>query len=489
MDKILFVTGKKAFEVLSQQTNKLEADNIEFEVQKLPIDVAAFTTPNHIKRIIDQNRYSWIVVSGLSPHDYSELQNVVKGPKNAYDITEINYKQISKLSPKKPADEVIEIGYIDQETINQFFQNPKPQLQIRDLQIGKNTKTKIITEIVDATNKKPSELRKKAKQHIENGADIIDIGVHHNAKPQDIKKTINTIQDIAPVSLDTMNPEHIETGIEQDIDLILSVNEKLINKLGNKLKNQNLVVLGDPNNPEKIHQNIKKTKNLGANPIADPILSPPLQGLTNSLKRYIQFREKDQKTPLLMGIGNITELIDTDSHSINALMASIAIELDVNLLLTTEESPKTQGSTSELKTATTMSILAKIRGTTPKNLGAHLIKHKEKTYKEFKPPKAKKIIKTTQNKKTNKNIENCKGCYQIGVNRKNNTIYATYYNCKTKKPTKTLIGKNSDTIINKIIETQNPTKHHTAYLSKELHKAETALKTNKNYIQDTPLYK
>ncbi len=485
MQKVLFVTGKKAYPVLKKQLDKTEKHD-ETHLHKLPIEVAAFTTPELISREIDTERYNWIVVSGMSPHDYTDMENVVKGPRNAYDTTELDLHKLDQLSPKKPADQVIDIGGIDKEKLKNAIDRTKPTTTIRGIPVGGDTPIKIISEIVDATKLDKQQLAREARRRMEEGADIIDIGVHHNATPNKIKETIETTRKIGPTSIDTMNPEHIETAINTDVDLILSLNTKLLEQLKNKIEGENIVVLGS-HDPSQIHRDIKKARSYGANPIADPILDPPGHGLTESLNRYRLFREKDRETPLLMGVGNATELIDTDSHGVNAILTTLASELQVNLLLTTEASLKTQGSTAELKKASMMAFTAKIRDTTPKDLGIDLIKHKDKKRKEFKPQKASNTIEPDENELRQEKPSG--GCYEVGVDREENKIYTTHYNCETKKPTQTVIGTNSTTIINYITQKQEITPSHAAYLSKELYKAQIALKTGKNYIQDTPLYK
>ena len=82
--------------------------------------------------------------------------------------------------------------------------------------------------------------------------------------------------------------------------------------------------------------------------------------------------------PVFFGIGNVTELLDTDSTGVNALLAGIGMELGVSVLFTPEESGKTRGSVYELSVASKMMFLAENRGSVPKDLGINLVLFKEK---------------------------------------------------------------------------------------------------------------
>ncbi|HAJ71219.1 MAG TPA: dihydropteroate synthase, partial [Methylophilaceae bacterium] len=47
--------------------------------------------------------------------------------------------------------------------------------------------------------------------------------------------------------------------------------------------------------------------------IADPILDPIHFGFTDSIIRYRRLRKKYASIPIMMGVGNLTELTDADT--------------------------------------------------------------------------------------------------------------------------------------------------------------------------------
>ncbi len=67
----------------------------------------------------------------------------------------------------------------------------------------------------------------------------------------------------------------------------------------------------------------------------DPILEPIGFGFADSLGRYIETRRRWPETPILMGIGNLTELTDVDSAGVNTLLVGFCQELGVRSVLTT----------------------------------------------------------------------------------------------------------------------------------------------------------
>ena len=69
-----------------------------------------------------------------------------------------------------------------------------------------------------------------------------------------------------------------------------------------------------------------------------PILDPIPFGFTASIVRYHRLRERFPDAPIMMGVGNLTELTEADTSGINALLFGIAAELRVAAVLTTQVS-------------------------------------------------------------------------------------------------------------------------------------------------------
>jgi dihydropteroate synthase-like protein len=239
--------------------------------------------------------------------------------------------------------------------------------------------------------------------------------------------------------------------------------------------------------PESAEDRVRKLEMLaekfkGKKVILDPVLSPLNHGFVESIKALSLLRKKYPKTPLFMGAGNVTELIDADSVGINALLAGIASEIGVELLFTVEASAKTKGCVRELSTAARMMHLAKKQGKSPKDLGLDLLSLKDKTKTELiEDPKAGRLKFIEASDSTPKMEKNY---YKIYT--KDSRIFVVEY--KDGKPASGFKGTSSEALYKKICSTSKIHPEHAAYLGKELAKAEIALKLGKNYVQDEELF-
>ena len=251
---------------------------------------------------------------------------------------------------------------------------------------------------MDATKRNFDEIISLSKYYLENGANVIDIGAEvKKARPNKIFEIIErlkgdkTFQNV-PISIDSLNEKEILSGIDAGAELILSIDSGNLSVLDNINKNTALVVL--PTNvkqgfmPKSTEERVKNLKMNLKNVkdkrfeklIGDPLLESPIYpGIFKSLKSYSIFREEDNQTPLMFGIGNVTELIDADTAGVNALMANIGMELGVNVYLTTEYSAKSRNSVKELSMALKLSYLAKKRNTPPKDMPLNLLYAKSKS--------------------------------------------------------------------------------------------------------------
>ena len=67
----------------------------------------------------------------------------------------------------------------------------------------------------------------------------------------------------------------------------------------------------------------------------DPVLEPIGFGFAASLGRYLEVRRRYPDVPVMMGVGNLTELTDVDSAGVNTLLIGFCQELGVRSVLTT----------------------------------------------------------------------------------------------------------------------------------------------------------
>ncbi len=176
--------------------------------------------------------------------------------------------------------------------------------------------------------------------------------------------------------------------------------------------------------------------------------------------------------------------MDTDSVGVNALLSGIAMELGASILFTPEESGKTRGSVHELSISSKMMFLAKNRGSIPKDLGINLIILKDKRRAQIITENIN--VPILEGAEDYKFLQDPQGSFKIMGD--NGFIEAVHY--VDLKPQVIIKGETAKAVYDEIIKKGLVTRlEHSAYLGAELQKAEIAVKLNKEYIQDFPLFK
>jgi dihydropteroate synthase-like protein len=90
---------------------------------------------------------------------------------------------------------------------------------------------------------------------------------------------------------------------------------------------------------DSLYRSIDRLLSSGKPFVADAILEPFPYGFTASIVRYNELRTRYPACDILMGTGNITELMDADTSGITSLLISMAAEMSIGSILTTEVSP------------------------------------------------------------------------------------------------------------------------------------------------------
>lgn len=483
---ILVVTGK-----LASNTVKSSVRNMA-DVLVLDIEVAAFTTPALLGRSLSPKKYDLILVPGQASGDYSGLEKelgipIRLGPKHAVDLGFVlEFADGFDFSSRIPACELLieKKRYNAFHRVNELEESADSPLTLRKVKIGGNSRMKVMAEIVDAGLMKKSELTDRIIYFIECGADIIDLGISLDTSRSAVRTAVKTARSItnAPLSVDTLDPDSINTAIEAGIDIVLSLNSENI-PLVNIGMAAGVIIPDRTDDLESLFDNMESARISGIkNIIADPVLEPAGHGLTKSINRYYEFRKRDKTTPLFFGVGNVTELIDADSIGINSILSSIAMELDASVLFTPEFSHKAHDSVNELKTASTMMMLSRDRKSAPKDLGVDMLVMKEKRRREF------GIIPGSciEAKGSEKWHLDPAGCFKI------ETTGDEIHNGKlipgkivARNNNDSIMGSTARDILDTIIDHGLISRlDHAAYLGRELMKAEIALKIKRSYSQD-----
>ena len=517
--RVLLVTG-----VLAQENVKRYAkeSSVETETVALHIAVAALLTPQTIAKALQTMKLpnvDAILVPGLIRGDTAEITKTLgiptfKGPKYAADLpTVLDSIDEVKLSTTVSACDLLrekleqkaleEIKKAEQNR-EELLKNPGSML-IGNVAIGKDFPMRVLAEIVDAALMDKETIQRSAKHFVQTGADIIDVGmVAGESRPEDAKRIIQWVKQAVnvPVSIDTLDPLEIQAAVQAGADLVLSADAGNLEAIAAFLKNIAVVVI--PTNqcqgyfPKKaadriefLEEIISKAKKLGVvRCIADLVLEP-----SDILESFVAFREfaaRNPDVPLFVGVSNVTELFDADSVGLTAVLARISAEVGASILLATEKSDKAKGTVKEETTAAKMMFLAKKRSSVPKDLGIDLLilknkrNHEELYNKELEA--GAKIVNVTE--RSEPAVLDSEGMFKISIDRGKGVLVAAHFNSSDiNKPVNIVKGKKAEDVYAKILELGLVSKlDHAAYLGNELAKAEIALKTGKEYIQDKTLF-
>lgn len=470
--RILLVTGTQTEAIVKEAA---EESGHDCDVAVIG-EVASFISPERLIELITQDRYDFVIVSGMCTADFSTVEKetgvfVFLGPRHASDLAMIlpgvGHIQLSRTIP---ADDLIAGLKRERalETLQDIEDSAEPEFFIRGVKIGGGSRMKVVAEIMDA-HRHP-DIRSAVLRFFASGADIVDLGFGFDATPADVTKTFSALKGVeGPLAADTQNPDLIRAALIR-ADLILSLQEENIPLVGSDIAEAGIAAVVVPGEAG-LAANSAAAENCGIQCIiADPLLPPAGSGLVKSLAAM---SGAETPYPLFFGAGNVVELLDADSPGANALLAAMAAEVGASLIFTSEHSDKTIGSVTEMRKATMMTGLMNDRPY-PKDLGIDLFVIKEKRRRREPPVRYDTTLQTIRSEKAL--IYDPCGNFRIGI--EGSEIIAERKGVAVK-------GDEWTTIFS-LIEEKGWVSllDHAAYLGKELYKAELAIRFNRSFEQD-----
>ncbi len=434
MDKeYLFVTGRLAADALRATLARSELD-FEYEVAVLENSVAALMRAEWIgRRLTDSRGCRQVMVPGLCRGDLALIEQaagvpVVKGPKDLKDL---------------PA-------YFGREPVMEGY----GEYHVR-----------ILGEIVEAWRLPLEEIHVAAEYYRGSGADIIDLGCPPMERFVGVGAVVTALKERGyAVSVDTFDPDTIREADAAGVDLLLSVNSQnmdLVPSLACKV-----VVIPDfGEGLESLERNAARVADLGAAYVLDPILDPLSFGFTAAVERYAEVRRRHPEAEILMGVGNLTELTDVDSTGVNAVMAGIITELDIDYVLTTEVISWARWAVRELDLARKLMYYARKNRVLPKSIDDRLVALKDVPFDTYTEDE----LRAMQRKVRDRNV-------RIFTDRE--AVYA--FN-------RDLFLKATDPgELFRALKVTDP--GHAFYLGRELERAALATRLGKKYTQESELH-
>lgn len=347
---MLFVTGRLAEHAL-RATLETMAPPFAYTVAVLKITVAALMTTPWIARFLEVPRdVDMVMIPGLCEGDLDPLQQkagpsaaVVRGPKDLREIPEFFGR----------APHVINYGAWDIE---------------------------IVAEINNAPRLDRSAIYSAAQYFHYEGADVIDIGCTPGRPFPELADVVRELVGSGlRVSVDSFDPAEIRTAVDAGARLVFSVNASNLD-VAQALAGTGTRVVAIPDfgsGVETLEPTLTALDRWGVAYYIDPIIEPIGFGFGASLERFAAVHRDYPSAELLMGIGNITELMAADTTGVNAILIAFCQEVGVRAVLTTEVIPWARGAVREIDIARRLAHYAVTQRQLPKHIDDRLLTVKD----------------------------------------------------------------------------------------------------------------
>jgi dihydropteroate synthase len=433
--RILFVTGRLAEFALRRVLDDLAAQgNFRAEVAVLPISVAALMTPKWVARQLE-------VPAGI---DRVILPGHCRG-----DLLMVETK----------ARVPVSLGPEDLRDLPRFLGQADNRLE----GYGEYS-IEILAEINHAPRLSMGDFLDQASRFIAEGADRIDVGCDPGGPWLDVGSYVSELVGRGwKVSVDSFDPIEVALAVKTGADLVLSVNAT--NR--DHAPDWGVEVVAIPDRPgtlEGLAETVVFLERKGVKYRIDPILEPIGFGFAASLARYVEARRLWPQAPILMGIGNLTELTDVDSAGVNTLLVGFCQELGIDSILTTAVINWARSSVIEVDLARRLAYHAVTRKTLPKRVEPRLILLRDDKPPRFGPEALLDLASRVKDPNWRIFAEDGR------IYAFNNAHY--------------LVGTDPFVLFEQMgVEDAS----HAFYLGHELMKAKTALTLNKAYRQDQAL--
>lgn len=433
-ESLLFLTGHLAYANLCHQLEVLELPDHSVRVENIQVKVAALMTTNIIsRRLKDVSGVDRVILPGLVAGDLHALSDQFgipfeHGPKDLRDLPEY-FGQKNKASDLSQHE------------------------------------VKIFAEIVDAPNLSINEIVQAARQYQRDGADVIDVGCLPEVAFPHLRETVTCLkQEGFLVSVDSLDVDDLVAGGEAGADYLLSLKESTL-WVTDQVDSTPVIIPEQQHDMESLYRAMDIMLEKGKPFLADPILDPFPFGFTNSIVRYHTLCQRYPQCDILMGTGNVTELVDADTSGMTAILLSMMTELRIGALLTTQVSEHARRSISEADLARRLMFAAMHDGSLPKRYSAGLMTIHDKKPFPYSTEEIMELATAVKDKN-----------YRIQVSEEGVHLYNREGHVMANDPFELM----------QHIEVEGDLSHM-FYLGVELSKAQIAWQLGKRYLQDNDI--
>lgn len=307
-ENYLFLTGKLAEKSLHKVLAEMQPTAFSYRIAQLGVSVAALMTPELImRRLADKGDADKIMLPGLCRGDLAPLEARYGVP--------------------------VERGPEDLKDLPRYFGKDGRKTDLSRYDV------RIFAEIVDAPQLSLENILSRASLYRQQGADVIDLGCLPNTPFPHLLEAVGTLKaEGYLVSVDSADTDDLVSAGKAGADFLLSLSEKTL-WVAEEVPSTPVLIPAKAGNLSSLYRAIEIMQKKGRDFIADPILDPIPFGFTQSIVRYERLRRRYPGIQIMMGVGNLTELVDADTTGINALLFGMIAELGIDAVLTTSVSP------------------------------------------------------------------------------------------------------------------------------------------------------
>jgi dihydropteroate synthase-like protein len=346
MEHILFLTGRLAEpalrRVLAQIAPPGEAAPFSWEVREIGLQVAGLMTVDLLRRRVELPvAADRVILPGRCRGEIEGLATqwgvpVQRGPEELKDLP-------------------------------QFFSREARPVDLDHYGI------EIFAEIVDAPRLDVEAIVARALAYAADGADVIDLGGLPDTPFPHLEDSVRALRERGlRVSVDSLEPDELLRGGRAGADYLLSLTLDTL-WIAGEVAATPVVIGRTPQDEPSLWAAVERMERRGSPFLADAILDPIPYGLLASLVRYHRLRERFPQAALMMGVGNLTELVEADTSGITAVLLGIAAELRASAVLTTQVSPHARRAVREADWARRIMHAAVSQQMLPKGLCDQLL--------------------------------------------------------------------------------------------------------------------
>jgi len=486
--KVTLLTSRVAKDILVEYMKTFKLENVEVNIVDLPVHSISMLSAENIAKIVSRKSVvrdklgesEIILIPGSVSGDAKVISDVIDRPVFKASRTIVHLPQVlkyitegGKLDTIKPAEDIITLSEPRYEYTEAF--------KVNGLSIPLRGPPIILASEAIA-RLKGEEFKESIARFLREGAKIIVVGSSFDTQPEELESKVRLVADISyPILVEAPSRSHAYRALDAGAQGVITSCD-IIEEISGYLSKDHLLVIGD-RSIDSLVKALEFTRSIGLyKVIIDPVVGIPLIDFSSTIYRYSEASKL--RVPLWFSSANVIEEVEADSHSLHAILASLALELGASIYSVVEDSYKSIHSTAEAREALRVASQAYSMKSTMRGSYSSLLIVKSSSQPEQAPQEYTSIAEPVNY------IEpywDKRGYLRIFVDHKNKVIIAAYI--MHRGGIIAVKGRSATSIARALIRKASLDPEHSAYLGYELSKAELALKLSLPYIQDEPLLK